>query len=56
MTSNDIFEGNKPEKIWLMRKHVFEVFAMHDVGALKKNILAWVSNVMQFFNPSKEMP
>jgi len=44
------------ERIWLMLRHVFEVFAMHDVNVLKPKILAWINSIVQFFNPYLQVP
>lgn len=31
LTAEEIFDSVKPERIWLMIRSIFEVFAMHDV-------------------------
>ena len=34
-TAEEIYEGEKhQEKIWILLKTIFDVFAMHDVGLL----------------------
>ena len=35
MTAEEIFDGQKVERIWLMMRQIFEVFAMHDVKILE---------------------
>ena len=51
LTADEIFDGVKTERIWLMLKNIFEVFAMHDVNVLRPKILAWITSIVQFFNP-----
>lgn len=51
LTADEIFDGAKAERIWLMLKNIFEVFAMHDVNVLRPKILAWITSIVQFFNP-----
>ena len=56
LTSEEIFEGIKVERIWLMLRQIFEVFAMHDVNLLKPKILAWITSIIQLFNPDVQIP
>jgi hypothetical protein len=51
LTAEEIFESVKPERIWLMIRSIFEVFAMHDVQVLKPKILAWVSSIITYYSP-----
>ena len=51
LTADEIFDGIKAERIWLMVKQIFEVFAMHDVNVLRPKILTWITSIVQFFNP-----
>lgn len=51
LSAEEIFEPTKPERIWLMVRSIFEVFAMHDVQVLKPKILAWVSSIITYYNP-----
>ena len=53
-TADEIFEMSKPEKIWLMFKQIFEIFAIYDAQLLKKEILAWVVHIFNKYNPYKE--
>ena len=56
MSAEDIFDGSKNDRIWLMLQNVFEVFAMHDVNVLRPKILAWINSIVQFFNPYLTVP
>ena len=51
LSAEEIFEPVKPERIWVMIRSIFEVFAMHDVQVLKPKILAWVSSIVTYYNP-----
>lgn len=31
LSAEEIFDSTKPERIWVMIRSIFEVFAMHDV-------------------------
>jgi len=46
LTADEIFEATKPERIWLLLRQVFEVFAMHDVNVLKPKIFNWINDVL----------
>lgn len=50
LTAEEIFDGQKVERIWLMMKQIFEVFAMHDMKMLKAQIIGWLSSIVQFFD------
>ena len=56
LTADEIFDGAKAERIWLMLKNIFEVFAMHDVNVLRPKILAWITSIVQYFNPYQQIP
>jgi len=56
LSADEIFEGQKVDRIWLMLQHVFEVFAMHDVNVLRPKILAWINSIVQYFNPYLQLP
>ena len=56
LTAEEIFEGQKVDRIWLMLRQVFEVFAMHDVNLLRPKILSWITSIIQLFNPSVTIP
>ena len=56
LTAEEIFEGVKVERIWLMLRQIFEVFAMHDVNLLRPKILAWITSIIQLFNPDVQIP
>ena len=51
LSAEEIFEGQKVDRIWLMLQNVFEVFAMHDVNVLKPKITSWINSIVQYFNP-----
>ena len=46
LTADEIFDGTKAERIWVMVKQIYEVFAMHDVNVLRPKILAWVTSIV----------
>jgi hypothetical protein len=46
MSAEEIFDGNKTDRIWLMLQNVFEVFALHDVNVLRPKILAWINSIV----------
>ena len=46
MTAEEIFESQKPDRIWLMLRQIFEVFAMHDVSLLRPKILSWITSII----------
>ena len=46
LTADEIFDGSKAERIWVMVKQIYEVFAMHDVNVLRPKILAWVTSIV----------
>ena len=56
LTAEEIFECQKQERIWLMLRQIFEVFAMHDVNLLRPKILTWITNIIQLFNPDVQIP
>ena len=56
LTAEEIFEGQKVDRIWLMLRQVFEVFAMHDVNLLRPKILSWITSIIQLFNPGLQIP
>jgi hypothetical protein len=46
MSAEEIFDGNKTDRVWLMLQNVFEVFALHDVNVLRPKILAWINSIV----------
>ena len=56
MSAEEIFDGVKTDRIWLMLQNIFEVFAMHDVNVLRPKINAWINSIVQFFNPYLIVP
>jgi hypothetical protein len=56
LSAEEIFEGSKVDRIWLLLQNVFEVFAMHDVNVLKPKITAWINTIVQFYNPFLQLP
>ena len=46
LTAEEIFEAQKADRIWLMLRQVFEVFAMHDVNLLRPKILSWITSII----------
>lgn len=53
LTAEQIFEMQKVERSWVMIKSIFEVFAMHDVMVLKPKIMAWLSSIISYYNPTR---
>jgi len=54
LTAEEIFDGQKVERIWILIKQVFEIFAMHDVKQLKNPIINWLQNIVQFFDSKNQ--
>ena len=53
-TADEIFEGDKySEKIWVLLRTIFDVFAMHDVGLLIIKIVKWINKSLSYF-PGRE--
>ena len=54
-TADEIFEGDKAhhEKIWILLRTIFDVFAMHDVGLLLPKIVKWINKSLSYF-PGRE--
>lgn len=53
-TSEEVFEADRnPEKIWVLLRTVFEVFAMHDVALLLPKIVKWLNRALAHF-PGRE--
>lgn len=53
-SADEIFEGDKQgEKIWLLLKQIFDIFALHDVTLLMPKIVKWINNSLQYF-PQRE--
>lgn len=44
---------SKVERMWLMIRSIFDVFAMHDVTLLKPKIMNWISSIITFYNPTR---
>ena len=53
MTAEQLFEMSKVERMWLMIRSIFDVFAMHDVTLLKPKIMNWISSIITFYNPTR---
>ena len=53
LTAEQIFDMSKIERMWLMVKSIFEVFAMHDVMVLKPKIMAWLGSIISYYNPTR---
>ena len=45
-TADEIFEGQKQERIWLMLRLIFDVFGMHDVNLLRPKIMTWITSII----------
>ena len=56
LTAEEIFDGLKVDRIWLMIRYIFEIFAMHDVNILRPKILSWITSIVQLFNPDVLIP
>jgi len=53
-TADEIFEGDKyTDKIWILLRTIFDVFAMHDVGLLLLKIVKWINKSLSYF-PGRE--
>ena len=51
-TAEEVFEADKnPQRIWVLLKVIFDMFAMSDVNKLTPYILKWISMSLQFFGP-----
>lgn len=53
-TADEIFEGEKYiDKVWMLLKTVFELFAMHEVNNNFPKILKWMNLSLAHF-PGRE--
>ena len=54
-TADEIFEGDKAhhDKIWVLLRTIFDVFAMHDVILLLPKIVKWINKSLSYF-PGRE--
>ena len=44
-----MFEGTNPEKVWLLLRTIFDIFAMHDVSLLLTKIVKWLNKSLSYF-------
>lgn len=49
-SAEEVYEGDKyPEKVWVLLKTIFEIFAMHDVTLLLSKIVKWLNKSLSYF-------
>ena len=51
-TSEEVFEGDK-DKVWVLLRTIFDVFALHDVSLLLAKIVKWINKSLSYF-PGRE--
>ena len=50
-TADEIYDGEKNvEKVWVLLKAIFDIFAMHDVNLLMPKIIKWLCQSLDYFS------